>query len=516
MRYVVFEFVFSYGVFFGSDPGSDQVEALADLAGGFGASLLLALFVARASARIASEDPRRALQRGALTGVISVALLNGAVALWFPPVDPAEIALHLPAALCGGLVGGAYGRRRYAAAIAAHRARLAIARARRPEEVAAAIGENLTGGMEKAGTVLLWRVPPGWTPDRTRDEEQSANLYELLAVWPARKASSWPLGLRLAQETARGLALVPEGAVRTESVTGLPRDLRLLLPHGRVSVVTLSTGGAPVGLLMIGAKRWAWSSKRACLEAAPLAAQQLTIFRQEILAERSGARVERERLADEIHDTVIQGCIAIGNRIEDVGGIERLDADDRKELGLALKISRDTVEEARLFVRALNTDDFSEELPRLLAAEAEAFADEADVRVRATTEGTPYPLPPDVGMVLFKATREGLANVRRHASASTVDVVLAYGSGRVSLEIHDDGVGLGGAAQGGMTSATTNSKPHLAVGGHGLKAMRRLARNAGGSLSLEVSPSGGTSLSVRFEVEPANTTTPTSSAADCL
>ncbi len=215
---------------------------------------------------------------------------------------------------------------------------------------------------------------------------------------------------------------------------------------------------------MIGATRRARSSKRACLDASPLAAQQLTIFRQELLAERFGARVERERLADEIHDTVIQGCIAMGNRIEDIGGIERLDAEDRKELALALKISRDTVEEARLFVRALNTDDFSAELPRLLAAEAEAFADEVGIRVRTTTEGDPFSLPPNVGMVLFKATREGLANVRKHAGASIVDVVLTYGSGRVSLEVHDDGVGPAGAVRAELTPGTANSKPHLAAG----------------------------------------------------
>jgi hypothetical protein len=41
MRYVVFEFVFTYGVFYGRDPRLGQVEALADLAGGVGAALLL-------------------------------------------------------------------------------------------------------------------------------------------------------------------------------------------------------------------------------------------------------------------------------------------------------------------------------------------------------------------------------------------------------------------------------------------------------------------------------------------
>jgi hypothetical protein len=49
MRYVVFEFVFSYAVFYGNEPRPDQLESLARFASGAGAALLLALFVARGS-----------------------------------------------------------------------------------------------------------------------------------------------------------------------------------------------------------------------------------------------------------------------------------------------------------------------------------------------------------------------------------------------------------------------------------------------------------------------------------
>jgi signal transduction histidine kinase len=169
---------------------------------------------------------------------------------------------------------------------------------------------------------------------------------------------------------------------------------------------------------MVILSRRARFTGRACLDASPLVAQQLTIFRHEERAERAGVRGERERLANEIHDTVIQGCIAVGNRIEDVSGVDRLDAEDRKELALALKISRDTVEEARLFIRALNTNDFSRELPQLLAAEAEDFQDETGIRVQLVSRGEPFPLPPNVGVVLFKAAREGLTNVVKHARAT--------------------------------------------------------------------------------------------------
>jgi signal transduction histidine kinase len=515
MRYVVFEFVSSYAAFYGNEPRPDQLESLARFASGAGAALLLALFVARGSSRAMRKDPRRALERGALIGTTSVALLHGMIAVWFPPVDPTEIALHLPAALAGGLLGAAHGRRRYAAVETGYRVRLAIARARRCEDIVAAIGENLLGDLGKAGAVLLWHVPPDEETAYGRNEgpvgepirSPAGIAYELCAAWPTLRTAPWPIGLRLADETADAFAALPEGRLHPESVGRLPGDVRRWLPpHRSVLVVPLSTGGDPVGLLMVVLPRLARSAERACLDASPLAAQQLTIFRQEERAERAGVRGERERLADEIHDTVIQGCIAVGNRIEDVRGADRLDAEDRKELALALKISRDTVEEARLFIRALSTDDFSRELPQLLAAEAEDFRDETGIRVQTVTGGEPFPLPPNVGVVLFKAAREGLTNVSKHARATSADLVLTYSSGWVSLEVRDYGIGSEGLAHDGPEpeAAEAALKKRLTEGGHGLRAMRRLVRNAGGSFSVGGIPGGGTTLSVRFDIGSAS------------
>jgi hypothetical protein len=119
IRYIVFELVSSFALFYAYQPHPEQLESLARFASGAGAALLLALFVALGSWRATREDSRRALERGALIGTASVALLNGMVAIWFPPVDPAEIALQLPAALAGGLFGAARGRRRHGVAEAA-------------------------------------------------------------------------------------------------------------------------------------------------------------------------------------------------------------------------------------------------------------------------------------------------------------------------------------------------------------------------------------------------------------
>lgn len=515
MRYGVFEFVSSYAMFYGIEPQPNQLESLARLASGAGAALLLALFVARGSARATRKNPQRALGWGALVGATSVALLHGVIAVWFPPVDPVEIVLHLPAALVGGLLGAAHGRRTYAAAETGYRTRLAIARARRCEDIVAAIGENLLGDFGKAGPVLLWRVPLDVVTDYERHEgsveetirAKTGIAYELCAAWPTVRTAPWPIGLRLTGEIADAFVTLLGGRLHPELVGRLPRDLRRRLPSLRnARVVTLFTGDEPVGLLMIDFPRLARSAARTCLDISPLVAQQLTIFRQEERAERAGVRGERERLADEIHDTIIQGCIAVGNRIEDVRGTDRLNAEDRKELALALKISRDTVEEARLFIRALNTNDFSRELPQLLASEAEDFQDETGIQVQTVTGGEPFPLPPNIGVVLFKAAREGLTNVSKHARATSADVVLTYGSNWISLEVRDYGIGPEGLAHDKLEPEAAESalKKRLTEGGHGLKAIHRLVRNMGGSFSVWGIPGGGTTLSVRFDIKPTS------------
>jgi signal transduction histidine kinase len=520
MRYIVFEFVFSYAVFYGNEPPPDQLELLARFASNIGAALLLAFFVARGSSRVTCKDPRHALKQGALIGTASVALLHSMIAIWFPPVDTAEIALHLPAALGGGLLGTVHGRRRYAAVASGYQGRLAIARARRCEDIVAAIGEKFLGTFGTAGTVLLWRVALDEGCDYGRTEEPTQEqvktptgvTYELCAAWAALGAVKWPLGLRLAGETANALAALRERRSHHEPVERLPRDLRRCLsPLKNALVFPLSTGGEPVGLLMVALPRPTRSVTRACLDASPLVAQQLTIFRQEERAERAGARGERERLADEIHDTVIQGCIAVGNRIEDVRGADRLDAEDRKELALALKISKDTVEEARLFVRALNTEDFSKDLPQLLTAEAEDFQDETGIRVQTVTRGEPFPLPPNIGVVLFKAAREGLANVGKHARTNSAYVVLTYDADQVSLEVRDYGIGPTTFAHHGTEPevAVSTLKKRLTGGGYGLQAMRRLVYSAGGTFSVGGISGGGTTLLVRFEIGPTSPRKPT-------
>lgn len=100
---------------------------------------------------------------------------------------------------------------------------------------------------------------------------------------------------------------------------------------------------------------------------------------------------------------------------------------------------------------------------------------------------------------LYLIAVEALANCRRHARASAVDVALLADDGDWVLRVVDDGAGL--AATGGRT-------------GYGLTAMQHRAQAAGGTLVVRSAPGGGTVVEARVPRRVGPSVDPTSSAVE--
>jgi signal transduction histidine kinase len=81
-------------------------------------------------------------------------------------------------------------------------------------------------------------------------------------------------------------------------------------------------------------------------------------------------------------------------------------------------------------------------------------------------------------IALLRCTQESLANIRKHARASTVGVTLARHDDEVELEITDDGIGF-----------TVRQAP-----GFGLDGMRKRLAELGGQLTVTSSPGDGTRI----------------------
>lgn len=190
---------------------------------------------------------------------------------------------------------------------------------------------------------------------------------------------------------------------------------------------------------------------------------------------------ERARMAREIHDTLAQGLTAIALHLE--GGLHHLERDPtraRERLERALAMTRESLEEARRSVLNLRTAPLAgKPLPEALGALARSFTSETGVRVHVQVTGNGL-LPLRVEAELFRVAQEALANVRRHARATEVEIVLRGSGPAVRLSIRDDGRGFDPRAR------------H--EGRYGLLGMRERAKVLGGSLRVESRPGQGTTI----------------------
>jgi signal transduction histidine kinase len=214
-------------------------------------------------------------------------------------------------------------------------------------------------------------------------------------------------------------------------------------------------------------------------------ALELAEHRQQ--AERVAVFEDRDRIARDLHDLVIQRLYATGMSLEGtVSMIGVPEAADR--VSRAVDALDETIREIRSSIFALQARPPAA-LPGL-RARILAVADEMTPML-----GFPPALqldgrldddvPATVAEHLLGALREALSNVARHAGAGTVDVSVRA-AGELSLVVADDGAGFAGV--------TRRS---------GLANLAERAAQLGGELRVETASAGGTTLSWRVPLPPA-------------
>jgi len=201
---------------------------------------------------------------------------------------------------------------------------------------------------------------------------------------------------------------------------------------------------------------------------------------------------ERTRIAREIHDTLAQALTAIALHLE--AATRQLDRNPeraRQRIQRALDVTRDSLEEARRSVLDLRASPLAgKPLPEALGALARATTAETGVRVRvdASRAGS---LPARMEPELFRVAQEALTNVRRHADATEVTVVLDTGPRRVRLTVRDNGRGFvpGRVAEGRL----------------GIVGMRERTQLLRGSLRVRSAPGRGTTVTASVPITEART-----------
>ncbi|MFS8480153.1 MAG: sensor histidine kinase [Micromonosporaceae bacterium] len=201
------------------------------------------------------------------------------------------------------------------------------------------------------------------------------------------------------------------------------------------------------------------------------------------LSHEAGVAAERQRLAGDLHDTVAQGLSSVVMLVQAAEAeLDRSPDAARRHLRLAGRTAREHMAEIRALVAALTPAALAgSSLPDALRRLVGRFTDETGIDARVEISGEAGSLPTAVEVVVLRAAQEALANVRKHADAHQVRVLLGLGPAAVSLEVRDDGRGF---------------VPGEQSGGYGLGAMRSRVQQVGGVLTVDSAPGAGTVLRV--------------------
>jgi signal transduction histidine kinase len=211
---------------------------------------------------------------------------------------------------------------------------------------------------------------------------------------------------------------------------------------------------------------------------------------QERLQERF---LERERIARELHDTLIQGFQGL---VLLFGAIsQRLPQEDpvRELLGGALTRANEVLAEGRDRVKGLRHSlGLQHDLPAALREVAEDLSRVHSVESTTSVIGTPRELRSDVMDETYQVGREALTNAYRHAAATRVQVEVIFSDSGLHLRVTDNGVGMDARIlhDGGI------------CGHFGIQGMHERARKMRGTLHLRSGPGSGTE--VELEVPSAN------------
>lgn len=190
---------------------------------------------------------------------------------------------------------------------------------------------------------------------------------------------------------------------------------------------------------------------------------------------------DRERIARDLHDTVIQRLFAVGLSLQ--GALTRASPDLTERLQVAIDEIDGTIRDIRTAIFALHTRRATgrgvrDEVLAVAREAARALGFEPSVQFDGLIDTV---VPPRVHEELVPTLREALSNVARHAAASRVAVSLAVSGETLDLVVVDNGTGITGEV----------------TGGSGLGNMSERASGLGGSCTVARNRDGGTTVEWR-------------------
>ncbi|GAB3097859.1 sensor histidine kinase [Lysobacter terrae] len=200
---------------------------------------------------------------------------------------------------------------------------------------------------------------------------------------------------------------------------------------------------------------------------------------------------ERERIARELHDTLLQGTQGLILRLHATS--KKLSEDDpvRQDLERAMDLAEIALADGRDRVRGLRGDvQYWNDLGNALLHVRDEVTVQPLPDMRLIVEGKPKQLLPGVAEELYRIGREAILNALHHAHARNIEIELGYHSRELRLRIRDDGIG--------MKELATSRPGHW-----GLNGMYERSKRVGGHFEIRSRVGAGTEVSLRLPVSAA-------------
>jgi len=209
--------------------------------------------------------------------------------------------------------------------------------------------------------------------------------------------------------------------------------------------------------------------------------------RRNLLGEAQIQR-ERDRIAGNLHDGVMQAMYAVGLRLTSIlGRATGLSQAEHDEVGATIKELDAAIGDVRRYVQDLYPLEFDGDLRTSLERLVRVFRMDSEVPASFECAVETCDLEEARGFEVFLLVHEALSNARRHAKAGAVTVHLQQEDGALLLRVVDDGVGFDTAQS---------------VDGHfGLRNMRTRAQAAGAAFDMQSAPGLGTVIMLTVPIE---------------
>lgn len=152
---------------------------------------------------------------------------------------------------------------------------------------------------------------------------------------------------------------------------------------------------------------------------------------------------ERIRIAQELHDTMLQGVLSASMQLH--VAVDNLPADSPAKAPLEhiQSLLGQVIEEGRNVVRGLRSDGSqSPDLEQAFSRVRQELSGGEQSGFRVVVEGRPRPLNPLIRDEVYRIGREALVNAFRHSRARSIEVAVEYVSKHLRVVVSDDGCGI--------------------------------------------------------------------------